>query len=201
MSKIRIKEELWDQVELTIKEGKASAYKMAVLEADKILNNILTLKGIPGATTQERALKIKEKFSSLTGLMRAFVLKEKILDHLSYSITSVEINDALDSYRQAIVDIDTEGKFIPFKEKIKLYFEYYIPKELKKLKNLALTILAFLAVILILADTGIGQDVAAFFVNIARFFYYKIVKIALIAGVVLGVIFFSFMYFEHKNKK
>jgi hypothetical protein len=200
MSKIRIKEELWDQVDLCFSEPKIAAYKMAVIEADKVLNNLLTLKGISGTTTEERALNVKERFSDVGGLMKAFVIKEKVLEHLNYNLTSVEVNDALESYKKAILDIDSKGKSIPLKQRVKLYFEYYIPKELKKLRNVALSAVGFLAFILFLADTSIGQEVDQFFVGIAEFFYFKIVKVLLISGAVLGLVFISFMFFESKRK-
>jgi len=79
MTKIKIKEELWDIVEEALKNEKASAYKMAVIEADKTLDNLMTLKGVPGTSTKDRALKIKEHFSDIRKLMEAFDIKEKIL--------------------------------------------------------------------------------------------------------------------------
>ncbi|HBG81270.1 TPA: hypothetical protein DDW69_00330 [candidate division CPR2 bacterium] len=200
MTKIKIKEELWDIVEEALKNEKASAYKMAVIEADKTLDNLMTLKGVPGTSTKDRALKIKEHFSDIRKLMEAFDIKEKILEHLSYNLTSVEVNDALASYQKAIVDIESGGKSIPLKERIKLYLEYYIPKKLKKLRNIAFGIMAFLGLVLFTEDTWIGGEIVKFILGIARFFYYKVIVVLIAAAVVLGLVFVSFIFMEHKNK-
>ncbi|OIP23824.1 hypothetical protein AUK11_04615 [bacterium CG2_30_37_16] len=201
MSKIRIKEELWEQVEACLKEQKSSAYKLAIIEADKILNNLITLKGVPGESTSDKVMKIKEKFSDLTGLVKAFQTKDKILNHLTYNVSSEEADAALNALQTAINDLDKEGSRVSFSQKVRLFFEFYMPKKLRKLEHLALAFIGFLAFILFLADTGWGQSVSSFFLNIARFFYYVIVKYVLIAGVVLGIIFLMFMYFEKKNKR
>ena len=201
MSKIRIKEELWEQVEACLKDQKSSAYKLAIIEADKILNNLITLKGVPGDSTSDKVMKIKEKFPELAGLVKAFQTKDKILNHLTYNVSPEEADAALDAYKTAISDLDNEGKHMPLSQKLKLFFEYYIPKKLKKLEHLVLAFVGFLALFLFLADTSWGQNVSSFFLNIARFFYYVIVKYVLIAGVVLGIVFLTFMYFEKKNKK
>ena len=201
MSKIRIKEELWEQVEACLKEQKSSAYKLAIIEADKILNNLITLKGVPGESTSDKVMKIKEKFSDLTGLVKAFQTKDKILNHLTYNVSSEEADAALNALQTAINDLDKEGSRVSFSQKVRLFFEFYMPKKLRKLEHLALAFIGFLAFILFLAETGWGQSVSSFFLNIARFFYYVIVKYVLIAGVVLGIIFLMFMYFEKKNKR
>lgn len=199
MGKIKIQEDLWEQVEVCFKEQKACAFKMAVIEADKVLENLLTLRGIPGSSTEDRALKVKERFSDISSLMKAFEVKEKILKHLGYPLTSVEVDDALEYYKQAIVDIDSGGKAIPFLSRVKLWFEYFVPKEMRKIRNVCMGFAATLAVALFFSDTYLGREIYRLLVGVARFFYYRVVVIAAVAGIILGLVFASFVFLEKKN--
>jgi len=200
MSEIKIKQEIWEQVENCFKEQGACSYKMAVIEADKSLDNLLSLKGVPGVSSKDRVLKVKEKFSDLEDLFKAFELKEKILNHFSYTLTIQEVNDALNAYKRAIIDIDSDGKSISLGIKFKLFWEYYVPKKLRKLKNIVLFSFAFLALILFFADSSVGREIHSLLLNVARFIYYKIVVVFIVASVVVGLIFFIFLILENKNK-
>jgi hypothetical protein len=200
MGEIKIKHEVWDLVENCFKEQKACSYKMAIIEADKSLDNLLSLKGVPGTGSKDRVLKVKEKFSNIEELFKAFELRERILNHLSYTLTVQEVDDALNAYKQAIIDIDSGGKSIPFKTKLKLFWEYYVPKKIRKIKSLIFFALLLLAVILFFNDFNFGKEIHTKLLQTARFIYYEIMVILVVAAVVVGLIFFIFLVLENKNK-
>ncbi len=92
------------QWKLILKESESDS-KQSILEADKLLNFILSRKGYEGSLG-EKLKKASPLFSDLDGVWRAHKLRNKIAHELNFSPASLETKQALFSFKKAFFDLD-----------------------------------------------------------------------------------------------
>jgi len=78
--------------------------KGSVLEADKLLDHALTLKGYSG-TLGEKLKKANAVFSSINDVWRAHKLRNRIAHELNIHISQGEANQALSYFKKALQDL------------------------------------------------------------------------------------------------
>ncbi len=197
----KIKEEInWGIVQEALDEGTISGYKMAVIEAGKILEDLLKQKGYPGRTIKDRVLNARDYFHNLEGLLKANEIRQKLVDKVEYQLTSIQVEDAITAYRQAVVDLTSDEKAsLSLFKKTRLSLKYYIPSRKKALTLILGGFFLFLLLVLILADTSFGRDFIQGVVGMTHFIFSWIMIIVLMV-VGMGVIVIgSLFYFERRN--
>lgn len=197
----KIKENInWSIVQESLDDGTISGYKMAVIEAGKILEDLLKQKGYPGRMIKDRILNARDYFHNLEGLLKANEIRQKLMDKVEYQLTSIQVEDAITAYRQAVVDLTNNEKasLSPIK-KFRLAMKYYIPSKKKAITFILGGIFIFLLLVLILADTSLGRDFIQGVVGMTHFIFSWIMIIVLVV-VGMGVIVIgSLFYFEKRN--
>ncbi len=197
----KIKEEInWSIVKEALEEGTISGYKIAVIEAGKILEKLLEQKGYPGRTTRERILNARDYFHNLEGLLRAEKIRQNLVNNLEYQLTSLQVEDAINAYHQAVIDLNSNEKAnLNLFQKAKLSLKYYLPSKKKFLTVVLGSIFLFLLMVLILADTSIGRSFIQGVVGITHFIFSWIMIIILIIVGMGIIIIASLFYFEKRN--
>ena len=96
----------WAKVIKRLKGAQESEYKLAILEADEMLDDVLKKMGFAGETPRERLEKVTpEIISSLEQLKEARKVRDNILYDPDFRLTQEQSQKALESYEQAFRDL------------------------------------------------------------------------------------------------
>jgi hypothetical protein len=163
----------WSAVEKALNEGTFSGYKIGILETEKIFNELLKNKQIPGNST-ERKIKYVERFLSLPDkLDYGRNVCERIIHEPHFEVSREETKHIISGYWQAMLDIEEAVQSLSVWEKISMRIKYSSGLFLKNLRNITLFILGISAFIWILGETSFGKKTAEFIVKINHFFIFK----------------------------
>ena len=96
----------WRLVKKNIRSNKEGDWKKAVLEADKILNDILKTSGYPGKSIDERLEKVNPtQLSNIEEIRQIHKLRHRIVFEPDLSISKTEAEVAIDIYQKALVEL------------------------------------------------------------------------------------------------
>ena len=190
----------WSTVENALAEGTFSGYKIGIIETEKLFNQLLKNKGVPGKNTTTKLNYIKNFLSMPERLDNARLIYKKILRKNKFEISRDETKKTIASYWQAMIDIEEAIKYLTIIEKIKFKFQYFWGRIIKKIKKIILLILIILAVFLFLGKTSIGQKILAY---IILFAYWLIIKILLWPAIALLIFYIvkNIVKFIKRTKK
>lgn len=100
----RIKD-TWSQVEHTSQQGLMGA-KLAVIEADKLLDGVLRAMLFPGETMGERLKVAGYKYPAITKVWGAHRLRNQLVHDSAFEITARQAKIALEDYRTALKQLN-----------------------------------------------------------------------------------------------
>ena len=190
----------WSAVEKSLTEGTYSGYKVGILETEKLFEELLKNKQIPGAST-ERKIKYIERFLSLPDkLDYSRHIYERIVSEPHFEISREETKQIISGYWQAMLDIEEAVTSLSAWEKISLRTKYVLAITLKNTRYVILSILASSAAIWLLAETAVGKKITAGNIVANHFFIFKFLFwtiIVLAALLALGGI----LYFLTRKKR
>lgn len=93
---------IWTQILDRLKKGDESNIKMAIIEADKVLDEILKRSGIEGATMGERLKKLTiAQLRNLDAIWSAHNLRNRIVHEPDFSPSISDANFAIKVYEEA----------------------------------------------------------------------------------------------------
>lgn len=193
----------WSIIKNYQEEGTISGMLMAMLESDKLLNFMLSDMGYPGPTIYHKIKSAREKFTNLSGLMKALEIKEKIFTRYEEKVSTRDVELSIKEYKKAIIDLSSSSDVAPpgFWTKFKSYVDYHYLSQPKNLRNLFIYFLSFVILVLVLDNTHFGQSVihavASFF---SRFISALIVVVLIILVIFVAIVgFISFL--ERRNRE
>lgn len=103
-SKMRKK---WNALEKQIESQSTSAAKLAIIEADKIINDILDKAGYLGDTMSERLNKITEaNISNIDDLWKAHRLRNTIVHDMDVKISHHQIKEAFEIFEKTLEELE-----------------------------------------------------------------------------------------------
>jgi hypothetical protein len=89
----------WFNIQQSFANGTPESLKLAVIDADKLVDNVLKMAKISGDTMGERLEQIRgERLSSYDRLWRAHRLRNEIVHSADFSPSRNDIENALMSY-------------------------------------------------------------------------------------------------------
>jgi len=197
----KIREEInWSIVKEALDEGTVSGYKMAVIEAGKILENLLKQKGYPGRTIKDRILNARDNFHNLEGLLKAQQLRQNLTSNLEYQLTSLQVEDAVNAYHQAVIDLTSSEKAnLSLLQRVRVTLRYYLPGKKRFITFVLSGFFLFLLIVLILADTQFGRDFIQGVVGVTHFIFSWIMIIVLVVVGMAIIVIGSLFYFEKRH--
>lgn len=92
-------------IENQLKRGEVSSYQLAVLNADKLVDQALKDRGLRGQTMGERMKNANATFSDSNGLWTAHKLRNKIAHEHDANVTYEEARHALSCFKKALKDL------------------------------------------------------------------------------------------------
>lgn len=157
----------WRYVEQALQDGTQAGYVLAILESEKILDQLSRQKGINGKNLEKRLQKLHSFVSSPQEFTQARLAKFQIMEKQGISFSNDEIKYIIRSYWQAYNDlkelpdrIDTETSLW---QKIPLWIKLFI-----------VMIFLILGIIVFINDTNTGKLIGSNILSIARLTIYWI---------------------------
>lgn len=96
----------WHKIEGRLETGSESEYKLAVIEADDMLDASLKRMGYAGQTLEEKLGKLTSAtLPNIEQLLEAHRLRNNIVHDPDYRLSLDEVRKALDVYSQAFRDL------------------------------------------------------------------------------------------------
>jgi len=97
----------WKQIQKRLKTGQANQLKLAVLEADRILNEILKMAGWPGKNLDERLEQAGPvELSNLEEIRQAHKLRNRIANEPNFIITPNEAGLIVEIYKKVFQELN-----------------------------------------------------------------------------------------------
>lgn len=92
----------WLQIKKRLASGEESNMKLAVIEADKVLDEILKRSGFPGETMSERLKRLTPaQLSNLEQVWGAHKLRNRIVHEPNFEVSKAEVELAVSIYGRA----------------------------------------------------------------------------------------------------
>ncbi|MEP7162402.1 MAG: hypothetical protein ABI747_01395 [Candidatus Moraniibacteriota bacterium] len=100
-------EKRWKKIAERLDGGNPSQYKVAVLEADRLADELLTGIGYAGKNMGERLASIHPgQLESFESLKAAHEMRNRIVNEPNFSLTKEEAEKLLESYRSFMVELE-----------------------------------------------------------------------------------------------
>lgn len=97
----------WARIESRIKTRREAEYKLATIEADKIIDNILFLIGYKGNTLGDKLKKMNiGQLSCLDEIWEAHKLRNRIVHYPDEHVTIDEAEDAIKKFRRGLEELN-----------------------------------------------------------------------------------------------
>jgi hypothetical protein len=95
----------WLQIESSLKRDEQASYHLAILNADKLLDQALRDRGIRGETMGERMKTARSTWSNANAVWSAHKLRNQIAHEADVHISYDETRRALAAFKQALRDV------------------------------------------------------------------------------------------------
>ena len=190
--------DLWGEVERSLKEHTPSGYKIACIEAQKVFYYLLKSKGYPTKNMKQVLTIFGWKLTNKKALQNALEKTELIKNSFDYTLSSFEAEDIVASYAKAIEDF-SQAKALSWQRKVGLIWDNYISIKSSFAKKALISLVIFLVVVKLLASTKFGLNIVTVVVNISDFFFSWFIVGVVAVGILVFVVFGAVTLFE-KNK-
>lgn len=96
----------WKEVVRHFESTKEAEWKFAVIEADKLVDDLLKQAGYPGDTMGERLMNIEQgQLLSLQGLWEAHKIRNKLAHDVNYFLRYAEARQAIKFFEEALKEL------------------------------------------------------------------------------------------------
>ncbi len=91
----------WQQVESYLQADSPASWKMAVIEADNFLDNLLKIKGFPGKGLGDRLKFAQAKYKDLRAVWPAHLLRNKLVHEADIQLSRRQAKEAVAAFKRA----------------------------------------------------------------------------------------------------
>lgn len=96
----------WKNIRKRLNSADQSAWKLAILESDHILNEILKMSGYLGTLSDQLKILTEAQLKNLVAIERAHEISDKIKNDPSFVVTQDEAGEAIAAYEQSFKDLN-----------------------------------------------------------------------------------------------
>jgi uncharacterized membrane protein len=186
----------WTAVEEAEAEKTLTGYKVALLEAAKLLDERLQAERVPGRTFAERVQAARFHFTKPDELNRAAVYVEGLRSGVTGGLAKDRAKTYLQSFRQGVADMnDLSQARDSVGAQVRLYLGLLKGRQRWLLRGL-IGLGGFIVVVLILADTAPGQFLVNGIVDLVHGFFGLLVALLIALGAVLLVVLGTAVYLD-----
>lgn len=96
----------WENIVKRLESGDEANHKLAVIEADKLLDTVLKKLTIPGSTMGERLKAIPvSQLPSIENVWKVHKLRNHLVHTSEFVLTDNKAKQAIDIYKQAFIEL------------------------------------------------------------------------------------------------
>lgn len=95
----------WNEIETLLRRNDEMSYKLAVLEADKLLDHTLKFLFFPGSTLGERLKAACYKYQNLRQVWWAHKIRNKLVHETNFHLNSHTANNVIKSFKKAFKEL------------------------------------------------------------------------------------------------
>ena len=96
----------WEEIVRHFDSTKEAEWKFAIIEADKLVDDLLKQAGYPGDTMGERLMNIEQgQLLSLQGLWEAHKIRNKLAHDVNYFLRYAEARQAIKFFEEALKEL------------------------------------------------------------------------------------------------
>lgn len=95
----------WLKIENSLEKGDERSYRLAIIEADKLVDRALNEMGIPGKSMGEKLKKIGNRLPDIQKLWHAHKLRNQIVHESDFDINYNQARQALTIFRQTLKNL------------------------------------------------------------------------------------------------
>ncbi len=92
----------WRQIEKYLDSQDPLAWKMAVIEADNFLDNLLKIRGFTGRGLGDRLKFAQVKYKQLKEVWPAHILRNKLVHESDFTVSQRKAKSAVASFKKAL---------------------------------------------------------------------------------------------------
>lgn len=191
----------WEYVKKELSKGEMSANKIAVLEAEKIFQEAVEEKSLPGNDLEDKIGNYSQLFSDFEKLTYSRSMYRKLIDKPQFDISKGDTEDIIRGYKEAVKDLEKAdfGK-LPAAERAGMFVERKFYGWAQKIKALALAVIALSILTFILTETETGRTFSSSLVTINNYFFYKIIPTVLLLALAAAVAVIILYSYRKKDK-
>ncbi len=95
----------WLKIENSLEKGDERSYRLAIIDADKLVDKALNEMGIPGQSMGEKLKKIGNRMPDIQKLWQAHKLRNQIVHESDFEINYNQARQALSIFRQTLKNL------------------------------------------------------------------------------------------------
>ena len=192
---IAVDDKEWDRAEEFLLRKTSADLMVAVLEAGKIFNRVLSSRASRSGKKIDQIHELRDSFADLPSILAAHKMRQKMLTQKNFELDFDEAEYIFEAYKKGALDLLSREKFSRnLFEKIHDQWLYLWEGSQKKIRQWTGWILGLLLLIVFLADTSLGRFLASVFVAISHFFWTWLVIILIFLAVAAVVLVSLFVY-------
>jgi len=97
----------WEEIKERLKKGDEANLKLAIIEADSLMDDILKRMGLPGATFEERLKQIEvQEIKSVENIWATHQIRDKIIQTPDFHITQEEAEAAVGNIEEVLKELE-----------------------------------------------------------------------------------------------
>lgn len=95
----------WEEIEIMLRKGGEMTDKVAILEADKLLDHVLKAMGMPGTSLGERIKAASYKYSKLQKVWWAHKIRNQLVHEASFNVRHNTARSAINEFKKALKEL------------------------------------------------------------------------------------------------
>ena len=149
----------WTTIKEYREEGTTAGFCMALSEAHKLLDFMLSDQGYQGDTIHRKIKESRERFTELKKLIDGLEIWEKVFNRYDEKVTIREVEKAISAYQQAIFDLSSDTDYAPLTviDRLKSWVDLHLISKPENRRRLIIYFLLIIISVLVLDNTHFGQ--------------------------------------------
>lgn len=96
----------WEEIEELLSRKEETAWKLAVMEADKLLDHALKSMAIPGLNLGERLRFIQHKYPKIRNVWPAHKIRNRLVHEANYHLNHGQAKKAIKDFKKALEELN-----------------------------------------------------------------------------------------------
>jgi hypothetical protein len=192
----------WKGVVIELEKRDVSAYKVAILEADKIFRTALSERNLPGKDTASQLEGNSRLFANYDKLRYGRAMHDKLVNKTGFVLGAEDAYDIIKGYHDAILDLENaDTGRLPLSDRLNVFFERNFSDTPDKAKKLLLGLVLFSAITFILTETETGRSLTNSVTSANDYIYYRVIPIAVYILLISAIAVSLFYAYRSRTKK